>query len=93
MRQNALKRLLSVLLLTLFVVGLLACKKTGGETAEASASEAESAQQLAFRITWTDYSGRGQAIQKIVDGYNALSTEDEPVQMIGGDEDHAHHDR
>ena len=27
--------------------------------------------ELVFRITWTDYSGRGVAIQKIVDEYNA----------------------
>ncbi|HWP21648.1 MAG TPA: extracellular solute-binding protein [Candidatus Cryosericum sp.] len=83
------KRLLFVLLLTFLTVGLLACKKTDRAAAETAASDGESAPQLAFRITWTDYSGRGQAIQKIVDSYNAISAEDEPVQMIGGNEDQA----
>ncbi len=40
---------------------------------------------LSLRITWTAYSGRGVAIQKIVDTYNAGS--DAPIAMIGGDED------
>lgn len=44
---------------------------------------------LSFRITWTDYSGRGQAIQKIVDEYNARSAEDAYVRMVGGDENTA----
>jgi len=75
------------MLLTALAVGLSACKKTDGAAAETAASIGETAQQLAFRITWTDYSGRGQAIQKIVDSYNALSAEDEDVLMIGGNED------
>jgi len=38
-----------------------------------------------MRITWTDYSGRGVAIQKIISGYNQISSS--PVAMIGGNED------
>lgn len=30
----------------------------------------EKVKELNFRITWTDYSGRGVAIQKVVDAYN-----------------------
>lgn len=86
MRQNAFKRLLFVLVLTLSAVVLLACKKTAGEESVPSDSQKENS-QLSFRITWTDYSGRGQAIQKIVDGYNAVSSGDALIQMIGGNED------
>ena len=38
-----------------------------------------------MRITWTDYSGRGVAIQKIINGYNQTSST--PVAMICGNED------
>jgi multiple sugar transport system substrate-binding protein len=86
MRQKSLKHFLFLLVLTFLAVLLLACKKTDGATAEIAASIGEPAPQLSFRITWTDYSGRGQAIQKIVDSYNAISADDEDVVMIGGDE-------
>lgn len=42
------------------------------------------ADALSFRITWTDYSGRGEAIQRIVDSYNLNRSE--TILMIGGDE-------
>jgi len=86
MRQKSLKHFLFLLVLTFLAVALLACKKTGGSTTESSTAQTDAASQLSFRITWTDYSGRGQAIQKIVDSYNAISADDEDVVMIGGDE-------
>lgn len=42
---------------------------------------------ISFRITWQDYSGRGQAIAKIVDGYNNISAAESSVQVVSGDED------
>jgi multiple sugar transport system substrate-binding protein len=42
---------------------------------------------LNFRITWTEYSGRGEAIQKIVDNYNTQPESDCNVSMLGGNED------
>lgn len=41
---------------------------------------------LKFRITWTDYSGRGVAIQKVIDTYNEQSTSSQII-LEGGDED------
>jgi len=46
----------------------------------------EPAQPISFRITWTDYSGRGQAIQEIVNDYNT-SQPNVAVQLLSGDED------
>ncbi len=86
MRQKSLKHFLFLLVLTFLAVALLACKETGGSTTESSTAQTDASSQLSFRITWTDYSGRGQAIQKIVDSYNAISADDEDVVMIGGDE-------
>lgn len=42
--------------------------------------------ELKFRITWTDYSGRGVAIQKVVDEYNAENSKFKIV-LESGDED------
>jgi len=44
-------------------------------------------QQLSFRITWTAYSGRGEAIQKIVDLYNKKNNDGFEIVLHGGDED------
>lgn len=41
---------------------------------------------LNFRITWTDYSGRGVAIQKVIDTYNEQNT-NAKIILEGGDED------
>ena len=46
-----------------------------------------SAVPVNFRITWTDYSGRGEAIQKIVTSYNGTNSDNVAVSMISGDED------
>jgi ABC-type glycerol-3-phosphate transport system substrate-binding protein len=62
-----------------------------GTAASASSSEptpsaSNPASDISFRITWKDYSGRGEAIRKIVNSYNSsggICT----VSMIGGDED------
>jgi multiple sugar transport system substrate-binding protein len=45
-------------------------------------SQSESVSELVFRITWDTESGRGKAIQKIVDSYNAQS--DVTVIMTSG---------
>ncbi len=43
--------------------------------------------QMPFRITWTDYSGRGVAIKKIVDLYNQKSSSPYEIVVQSGDED------
>lgn len=49
-------------------------------------TETSEKKTIAFRITWTDYSGRGEAIQKIVDTYNAQNDSQYEIDMIGGNE-------
>ncbi|MEA4929451.1 MAG: extracellular solute-binding protein [Candidatus Limiplasma sp.] len=79
------------LMTALLVFSLSACTHAPTATpqpAEPTAQVEETAPipaALSLRITWTAYSGRGVAIQKIVDTYNAGS--DAPIAMIGGDED------
>lgn len=55
------------------------------DTVQPTGSIQPTATGLSFRITWSDYSGRGEAIQKIVNMYNANNPDS--VIMIGGDED------
>lgn len=43
-----------------------------------------------FRITWTDYSGRGTAIGEIVDVFNKTSKEPYEIILVGGDEEMTH---
>jgi len=89
LRRMSVKRIGFVLIATFGIACLLSCKTTDESASEPASAGSEAAVQLSFRITWTDYSGRGQAIQKIVDDYNALSEEDAFLTMIGGDEDSA----
>lgn len=42
---------------------------------------------LQFRITWKAYSGRGEAIQRIVDVYNSRPEPRYTVMVVDGDED------
>ncbi len=42
---------------------------------------------LTFRITWKTYSGRGEAIQKIVNTYNAASKDRFEIKLEDGNED------
>ena len=44
-------------------------------------------ESLTFRITWKTYSGRGEAISRIVDSYNANNQTAYKVTIVDGDED------
>ncbi len=44
-------------------------------------------ESLSFQITWPAYSGRGEAIQRIVDLYNAENSAAFEITLVGGDED------
>lgn len=85
------KKRLGLLLTLILIVMLSSCSPQTtplANTAEPSpVAQAASTLPpgLSMRITWTDYSGRGVAIQKIINGYNQTSST--PVAMIGGDED------
>ena len=80
------KHLLAIPALAIALTFLVSCEPIGAQTDAVSAAPGETS-ALSFRITWTDYSGRGQAIAKIVDGYNKSQTGGASVQLIGGDED------
>lgn len=44
-------------------------------------------ENLTFRITWKTYSGRGEAISRIVESYNAKNQTGYQVSIVDGDED------
>jgi len=48
-----------------------------------------SSANLPFRITWKEYSGRGEAIRLIIDAYNSTREDGFNVSVLGGDEDQA----
>lgn len=76
-------------ILAYFVVLLLfaACEAPSG--IQPSVSPSQPVKTLGFRITWDSYSGRGEAIQKIVDSYNEENSSGLNISMISGDEDGA----
>ena len=59
--------------------------KTSATTEVASVPQTK--ENLNFRITWKAYSGRGEAINKIVQGYNASTSTNYQVTVVDGDED------
>ncbi len=54
-----------------------------------AASQTDVLTPLTFRITWKGYSGRGEAIQSIVDTYNDQVGQEGAVTLVNGDEDRA----
>ncbi len=54
---------------------------------ESPSSGPVSREVLTFRITWKTYSGRGEAIKKIVNTYNQTGNSAYEIQMMDGDED------
>ena len=92
-------RLIVLFILLLLCALLVSCKSEQpaieastmkGNTVEPMGDINEPAhdgEALRFRITWKGYSGRGEAIQKIVDRYNAKSGA--AVTLVNGDEDRA----
>ena len=67
------KRYILIIML-LLVVSLVACDQAN-----------ESKQIITFRITWKEYSGRGEAIKEIVSNFNATEKDFE-IQVVSGDE-------
>jgi len=81
------KRLLALFMAAFVAPCLLSCADVKASQQATQTQPQESGATLPFRITWKDYSGRGQAISKIVEQYNLISEEDETVQVVSGDED------
>ena len=78
-RNIALCFLLAIVLLT-------SCAGPGSSSADEKVA-APASSPVNFRITWTEYSGRGEAIGAIVDAYNGQNTGGSTIAMLGGDED------
>ncbi|HWQ96755.1 MAG TPA: extracellular solute-binding protein [Clostridia bacterium] len=81
------KRVLALFMAAFVALCLFSCKPTEKTGQQTQAETPRPGSTLSFRITWKDYSGRGQAISKIVDQYNLLSADDKTVQVVSGDED------
>lgn len=78
------RTLLLLSMVSLVAVFLISCS---GKKQSISEEPTYKKQQLSFRITWTAYSGRGEAIQKIVDLYNKKNNDEFEIVVHGGDED------
>ena len=76
-----------VLLLSLFLLVSVFLVSCSGKKQSTIEEPSNSKKQLSFRITWTAYSGRGEAIQKIVDLYNKKNNDGFEIVLHGGDED------
>lgn len=81
MKSRTLLVLSMVFLVAIFITS---CSVKKQSVLEGTTSEKK---QLSFRITWTAYSGRGEAIQKIVDLYNKKNHNRFEIVLHGGDED------
>jgi multiple sugar transport system substrate-binding protein len=81
------KRVLALLMAAFVAPCLFSCAIIAQAPKTEPTLAPEPEESISFRITWKDYSGRGQAITKIVEGYNALSADDTIVKVISGDED------
>lgn len=76
---------LSVWLIILLLIPSL-ISGCGGSNTIKNENAVEKKEKLIFRITWKTYSGRGEAIQRIVNKYNAENKDDYEITMIDGDE-------
>ena len=80
------RKLITLSVWFLFFVFLISCGKSDIRSNEA---ERDTTTSLTFRITWKGYSGRGEAIQRIVNSYNEEYGSGCTIIMKNGDEDYA----
>jgi len=83
MQKKCLKRLYVIILLLIFPFYNVACTKDQ----TTSINQNTPKKTIAFRITWKSYSGRGEAIQKIVNLYNEQNNKTCKITLLSGDED------
>ena len=83
MKIKCLKQLYVIILLLIFPFYNVAC--TNDQTTITNQNTPKKI--IAFRITWKSYSGRGEAIQKIVDLYNEQNDKTCKISLLSGDED------
>jgi len=82
-----LRRRIAFLIAIILIACQFSCNTPPTSQADSMIQPTETRENISFRITWQDYSGRGQAINKIVEQYNQLSQEDAVITLISGDED------
>ena len=88
--MNNLFRFCRILISLILAASLLTgCGANSGEPpGNTTKTDAQTNQDtLTFRITWKTYSGRGEAISRIVDAYNAENQTAYQVVLADGDED------
>ena len=79
-----------IILLLLSIVLLTSCIVQSDDPVTSGVSTLDSQdnmESLTFRLTWKTYSGRGEAIAKIVDSYNLQNQTDYKITVTDGDED------
>lgn len=81
---------LAFVLISFCTTFLISCKQTSQNNSDiplqTTADTVESSNTLKFRITWKAYSGRGEAIDKIVNSYNERGKNPYKVALVDGDE-------
>lgn len=87
MVQGRLKLILLLGLCIIVTLGCLACLAEPKQTEVQPVTSASSKEVIRFRITWQDFSGRGEAIKRMVSQYNEANPGSIPVEVVGGDED------
>ena len=70
-----------IMIFILAVGGFASCGFSGDGTKTQTQTKT-----LNFRITWTTYSGRGEALSKIVDSYNKINKTNYKINVVSGDE-------
>lgn len=80
------KRGYSALVIALSLLIVAAAIFMKAEQYESSSLQQAADESFGFRITWADYSGRGDTIFRIVDAFNKSSS-GILVNLVGGDED------
>lgn len=83
--KQYLKIIIFIMILTQLFVGCV--KEKNDERIDKIIENNDQKDDLFFRITWKEYSGRGEALWNIVDSYNEINETDYNIKLVGGDED------
>lgn len=85
------RKLMIVMIGLLMMVSLIGCGAQNftknSSNIKMSTDDQDEREPLNFRITWKSYSGRGEAIKKIVNAYNETNESPYQVTVMDGDED------
>ncbi len=89
--DRLMKRIGIIILISILLLVMSGCKQNGNQkngSQESNVTESKETEEiLYFRITWKAYSGRGEAINRIVNKYNDQSRIPYRIVITDGDED------